>query len=179
MPATPADYYGLLRTSIEDPNPVVFIENRLLYGFKGPKADREHRVPIGKAAIARPGGDLTIVSWSRMLHESLAAAEQLADQGIDAEVIDLRTICPLDLDAVLNSVQKTSRLLVAHEAVRDFGVGAEIAAAAADLRFWSLDAPVARIGAAPTPPPYAPSLERAWLPNSDRIRDAAIDLMRI
>ena len=172
MPSTPADTYGLLRAAIQDPNPVVFIENRLLYGMKGPRPPADHVVPIGKAAIVRPGSDLTLVSVSRMVHDALAAAELVADEGISVEVIDLRTVAPLDTTTILESVARTSRLLIAHEAVVPFGIGAEIAATVAHEGFWNLDAPIERIGAAATPPPYAPDLEHAWLPDVDAIADA-------
>jgi 2-oxoisovalerate dehydrogenase E1 component len=171
MPSTPADTYGLLRAAIQDPNPVVFIEHRLLYGFKGPQPPADHVVPIGKAAVVRPGDDITLVSVSRMVHECLAAAEEVAADGISVEVIDLRTVAPLDMATVLASLEKTSRVLIAHEAVEPFGIGAEIAAVIARDGFWNLDAPVERVGAAATPPPYAPSLEAAWLP--DRVTIAA------
>jgi 2-oxoisovalerate dehydrogenase E1 component len=172
MPSTPADTYGLLRASIEDPNPVVFIENRLLYGMKGPRPTADHLVPIGRSAVVRPGSDITVVSVSRMVHEALAAAEDVAGEGTSVEVIDLRTIAPLDLEPVLASVHKTSRLLIAHEAVVPFGIGAEIAATVARDGFWDLDAPIERVGAAATPPPYAPELERAWLPGRVEIAEA-------
>ena len=172
MPSTPADTYGLLRASIQDPNPVIFIENRLLYGMKGPQPPAEHLVPIGKPAVVRTGSDVTVVSVSRMVHEALAAAEAVASEGISAEVIDLRTVSPLDMAPILESVAKTSRLLVAHEAVVPFGLGAEIAATVAREGFWTLDAPIVRLGAAATPPPYAPSLERVWLPDGQDIADA-------
>ncbi len=165
MPSTPADTYGLLRAAIEDPNPVVFIENRLLYGMKGPEPPADHLVPLGRSAVVRPGTDVTVVSVSRMVHEAIAAAEELATDGISVEVIDLRTVAPLDLAPVLESVEKTSRLLIAHEAVVPFGIGAEIAATVAREGFWTLDAPIERVGAAATPPPYAPELEQAWLPD--------------
>ncbi len=164
MPSTPADTYGLLRASIEDPNPVVFIENRLLYGSKGPQPPEDFVLPLGRAAVVRPGSDITVVSVSRMVHEAIAAADELEDDGVSVEVIDLRTVAPLDMESILNSVHKTSRLLVAHEAVVPFGIGAEIAATVAREGFWDLDAPIERIGAAATPPPYAPELEKAWLP---------------
>ena len=125
MPSTPADTYGLLRAAIRDPNPVVFIENRQLYGTKGPRPAADHILPIGKAKIVRPGSDATIVSVSRMVGESVAAAEALAHRGISAEVIDLRTVAPLDKQTVLESLGRTSRLLIAHEGVTDFGIGAE------------------------------------------------------
>jgi 2-oxoisovalerate dehydrogenase E1 component len=179
MPSTPADTYGLLRASIQDPNPVVFIENRLLYGAKGPQPPLDHIVPIGVSAVVRPGEDITVVSVSRMVHEAVAAAEAVADDGISVEVIDLRTVAPLDMATVLESVHKTSRLLIAHEAVVPFGIGAEIAATVARDAFWDLDAPIERIGAASTPPPYAPELERAWLPDRDDIADAIRRVIRV
>ena len=174
MPSTPADTYGLLRAAIRDPNPVVFIENRLLYGMKGPAPPADHVVPIGRSTVVRPGSDVTLVSVSRMVHEAVAAAEELAGEGsgISVEVIDLRTVAPLDMAPILESVHKTSRILIAHEAVVPFGIGAEIAARVAREAFWSLDAPVERMGAAATPPPYAPELERAWLPGRREIAEA-------
>ncbi len=172
MPATPADTYGLLRASIQDPNPVVFIENRLLYGMKGPQPPYDHVLPIGTSAVVRTGSHVTVVSVSRMLHEAVAAAERVADDGISAEVIDLRTVVPLDVAPILDSVHKTGRLLIAHEAVVPFGIGAEVAATVAREAFWDLDAPIERVGAAATPPPYAPELERAWLPDRDDITRA-------
>jgi 2-oxoisovalerate dehydrogenase E1 component len=162
MPSTPADTYGLLRSAIQDPNPVVFIENRLLYGMKGPRPPADHLVPIGRSKVVRPGTDVTVVSVSRMVHEALAAAESVE---ASVEVIDLRTVAPLDMEPVLASVRKTGRLLIAHEAVVPFGIGAEIAATVAREAFWDLDAPIERVGAAATPAPYAPELEAAWLPD--------------
>jgi len=178
MPSNPADAYGLLRSAILDPNPVVFIENRLLYGMTGDRPPADYLVPIGKAAIVRPGTDVTVVSWSRMLQAALEAAENLAGEGIDAEVIDLRTIAPLDRAAVLASLERTHRLVIVHEAVRDFGVGAELAALAAGEGFDSLRAPVVRVAPPFTPAPYAPALEAEWLPNSSSIADAIRSLVR-
>ena len=172
MPSTPADTYGLLRAAIQDPNPVVFIENRLLYGMKGPQPPSSHILPIGRSSVVRPGTDVTVVSISRMVHEALAAAESLAGEGVSVEVIDLRTVSPLDMAPILESVHKTSRLLIAHEAIVPFGIGAEIAATVAREAFWDLDAPIQRVGAAATAPPYAPELERAWLPDRDDIAEA-------
>jgi 2-oxoisovalerate dehydrogenase E1 component len=177
MPSTPADTYGLLRAAIRDPNPVVFIENRHLYGVKGPKPPADHVVPLGQAKIVRPGSDATLVSVSRMVSESLAAAETVASRGIDVEVIDLRTVAPLDKATILESLSRTGRLLVAHEAVTDFGIGAEIAAIAASEGFGSLRAPVMRVGAAPTPAPYAPNLEQQWLPDRQDIERAVEKLV--
>lgn len=172
MPSTPADTYGLLRAAIRDPNPVVFIENRLLYGSKGPQPPADHLVPIGTPAVVHPGSNATVVSVSRMVDEAVAAAEQLRGEGISVEVIDLRTVAPLDTAPILDSVHKTGRLLIAHEAVVPFGIGAEIAASVAREGFWDLDAPIQRVGAAATPPPYSPELEHAWLPDRDAIAEA-------
>jgi 2-oxoisovalerate dehydrogenase E1 component len=179
MPSTPADAYGLLRSAIAYDGPVVVIEHRLLYEKSGPGFTEDHLVPIGKAAVLRTGADVTIVSYSRMAAESLVAAERLAQDGIDAEVIDLRTIAPLDWDTVLTSFAKTNRMVVAHEAVVDFGVGAEIAARAVDAGFWSIDAPVLRVGAPPTPAPYAPALEQAWVPTGVQVEAAVRRLMSV
>lgn len=176
LPSTPADAYGLLRSAIQDPNPVIFVEHRLMYGTKGPAAPRGHLVPLGKAVVRRPGRDITVVSHSRMVHEALAAAEEVAREGIDAEVIDLRSVMPLDIDTVLGSVARTGRLLVAHEAVCEFGIGAEIVARAAQSGFWGLDAPPSRIGALYSPAPYNPELEREWLPDRE---DIAKELRRL
>jgi 2-oxoisovalerate dehydrogenase E1 component len=172
MPSTPADTYGLLRAAIRDPNPVVFIENRLLYGLKGPRPPADHLLPIGRSAVVRPGSDVTVVAVSRMVHEAIAAADSLGDEGISVEVIDLRSVAPLDMAPVLESLHKTSRIVIAHEAVVPFGIGAEIAATVAREGFWDLDAPVVRVGAAATPPPYAPELEQAWLPGRREIAEA-------
>jgi len=179
MPSTPADTYGLLRAAIRDPNPVVFIENRQLYGVKGAKPPAGHTVPLGKAKVVRAGTDVTVVSVSRMVHEAVAAADALAGRGISVEVIDLRTVAPLDKQTVLESLAKTSRLLIAHEGVTDFGIGAELAALAAWEGFWMLDAPVRRIAPPPTPSPYAPNLERRWLPDRQDIERAVAELVAI
>jgi 2-oxoisovalerate dehydrogenase E1 component len=129
-------------------------------------------LPIGRAAVVRAGSDITVVSVSRMVHEALAAADAVEADGISVEVIDLRTVAPLDMESILAAVHKTSRLLIAHEAVVPFGIGAEIAATVAREGFWDLDAPIERIGAAPTPSPYSPDLEHAWLPDRADIADA-------
>jgi 2-oxoisovalerate dehydrogenase E1 component len=169
MPATPEDMYGLLRSAIDLPAPVVVIENRLLYERSGPAPAAGHRTPIGKARIARPGSDITIVALSSAVYTALAAADAAAAEGIDCEVIDLRTIAPLDHATVLDSLSRTNRLLVVSEGTGDLGVGAEIAARAADEGFWSLDAPVRRLAGPPTPVPYSPVLERVWLPSAERV----------
>ncbi len=179
MPSSPADTYGLLRAAIQDPNPVVFIENRLLYGMKGPQPSPDHIVPIGKSTVVRPGTDATVVSVSRMVHEATGAAELVGKEGISVEVIDLRTVAPLDVAPILDSVHKTSRLLIAHEAAIPFGIGAEIAATVAREGFWDLDAPIERIGTPATPPPYAPGLEQAWLPDRGDIAAAIRRLVAV
>jgi 2-oxoisovalerate dehydrogenase E1 component len=173
MPSNPADAYGLLRSAIHDPNPVVFIEHRLQYGWKGPRPQSaDHLIPLGKARVVRHGTDVTVVSYSRMLQECAAVADTLAAEGIDVELVDLRTIAPLDRQTILESLARTNRLVIVHEAVQDFGVGAEIAALAVNEGFWHLDAPVRRVAPPYTPVPYSPELEGAWLPNQQVIADA-------
>jgi 2-oxoisovalerate dehydrogenase E1 component len=171
MPSNPAETYGLLRAAIRDPNPVVFVENRLQYGMKGPRPPEDFLVPIGKARVVREGTDVTLVTYSRMVQEAEAAADALAQEGISVELVDLRTIVPLDRETVLRSLAKTHRLVIAHEAVQDFGVGAELAAMAANEGFWYLDAPVARVAPPATPVPYARSLEKVWLPDRQTITE--------
>jgi 2-oxoisovalerate dehydrogenase E1 component len=178
MPSTPWETYGLLRSAIRDPNPVVVIENRLLYGKKGPRPPADLLVPLGKARVVREGRDVTVVSYSGILHSVLAVAEELAAEGVDAEVVDLRTISPLDRETVLASLAKTNRLVVVHEAVLDFGVGAELIALAAEAGFWHLDAPLRRVAAAFSPAPYAPALEREWLPSREDIATAIRETAR-
>jgi pyruvate dehydrogenase E1 component beta subunit len=162
MPATASDARGLLAAAIDDPNPVVFVENKTLY-FRREELVRE-QVEIGRARIVRPGRDVTVVVLSRLVHEAVAAAEELAAEGIEAEVIDPRTLVPLDLDAIVESVGRTHRLVVAHEAVLHGGFGAEIAAQVQAAAFDELDAPVERVGAPFMPVPFAPPLEDAYIP---------------
>jgi 2-oxoisovalerate dehydrogenase E1 component len=178
MPATAADTYGLLRASIVDPDPVIFIENRLLYGKKEPRPAPGYTVPLGVANVARPGTDVTVVCWSRMVHEALAAAEVLAAEGIQIEVVDLRTIAPIDFDTIQQSVAKTSRLIIAQEGVLRHGIGAEIAARVGRDAYWHLDAPIERLGGPFTPVPYSPVLEEAWLPGRADIVTTARELVR-
>lgn len=172
-PATVEDSYGLLRSAIDDPNPVVFVENKTLYGMKGTLPDNPQPIPIGKARVARSGRDVTVVSYGAMVHQALEAADTLANDGIDVEVIDLRTIQPWDKATVLESVAKTHHVVIAHEAVSAFGVGAEIAATLANDGFDELDGPIVRVGAAFMPVPFAPALERRYLPQAMNIVDAA------
>ena len=179
MPADPAEAYGLLRSAIRSPNPVVIGENRLQYGMKGPRPQADYSIPLGKARIARTGRDVTVVSYSRMLQEVLDAAEEVAEDGIEAEVIDLRTVAPFDRATVLSSLQRTRRLVIAHEGVQDFGISAEIAAMAANEGFWHLDAPVVRVAPQAMPVPYSPVLEKAWLPDRAAIADALRRVMEV
>jgi pyruvate dehydrogenase E1 component beta subunit len=177
MPSTAADAAGLLRAAIADPNPVVYVENKTLY-FRSEEAPAERvAVPLGRARIARPGRDVTIVALSRLVSESLAAAEDLAAEGIEAEVIDPRTLVPLDLDAIVESVARTHRVVVAHEAVLHGGFGAEVAARLQDAAFDELDAPVARVGAPFTPVPFSPPLEDAYLPDRADVAAAVRGLL--
>ncbi|MBE9554645.1 MAG: pyruvate dehydrogenase complex E1 component subunit beta, partial [Proteobacteria bacterium] len=173
-PWSAADAKGLLKSAIRDPNPVIFLENELLYGqsFDVPDSD-DWVVPIGKAKVVRPGADVTITAFSMMVGKALEAAETLAVEGIDAEVIDLRTIRPLDTETIVRSVQKTNRLVSVEEGWAQSGVGAEIAAIAMEQAFDWLDAPVARISGKDVPLPYAANLERLALPQVHEIVEAA------
>jgi pyruvate dehydrogenase E1 component beta subunit len=171
--SNPADAYGLIRSAIDDPDPVLIIENMPIYWSKGEAPRPGHRVPIGKAAIVNEGSDITIISYSRTLKECLGAIAPLAEAGIRAEIIDLRSIQPWDEKTVLASVGKTGRCLVVHEAVTPFGVGAEIAATIQERLFGKLKAPIGRVGAPFNPVPFSKPLETAHIPNSDRIAKAA------
>jgi len=163
MPSTAADAAGLLRTAIADPNPVVFVENKTLY-FRRETANGTADVPLGRARVARPGRDVTVVALSRLVPEALAAADELAGEGIEVEVLDPRTLVPLDLEAIVESVARTHRVVVAHEAVTHGGVGAELAAQIQSAAFDELDAPIERVGAPFAPVPFSPPLEDAYLP---------------
>jgi pyruvate dehydrogenase E1 component beta subunit len=164
MPSTATDAAGLLASAIADPNPVVFVENKTLYFRKEDVADDPGSVPIGRASVVRPGGDVTVVALSRLVPESLAAAAELAADGIEVEIIDPRTLVPLDLDTIVESVTRTHRLVVAHEAVAHGGFGAEITARVQEAAFDELDAPIGRVGAPFAPVPFSPPLEDAYLP---------------
>jgi len=169
MPATPADAKGLLKSSIRSDDPVVFMEHEVLYGDKGEVPDGEHLVPIGKAEIKRPGSDVTLITYSRSLRPTLAAAEALAEEGIDAEVIDLRTIRPLDLETLLTSVVKTHRAVIVEEDWPYCGIGAGISDRIVQQVFDELDAPIRRVAAKDAPIPYNRGLEASMLPSVDRI----------
>jgi acetoin:2,6-dichlorophenolindophenol oxidoreductase subunit beta len=164
VPSNPRDAKGLLKSAIRDDDPVLYYEPKALFKVKGVVPDEEYLVPLGRAAVRRPGGDVTIITYSLMVERCLAAAEELAADGIDAEVLDLRSLRPLDWEAIAASVRKTHRAVVAHEACRTGGVGAEIAARIGDELFDELDAPVKRVGAQDVPMPFSPPLEEFVLP---------------
>lgn len=176
-PATPVDAKGLLKSSIRAGNPVMFIEHKLLYNTKGEVPDGEHVIPIGVAEIKRPGRDVTIVAYSRMLLLAVEAAAQLAEKGIEAEVVDLRTIEPLDMDTIIESVKGTGRLLVVHEAHSNCGLGAEIIARMYEQAPNALVVPARRLGAKHVPIPVAESLENAVLPQTADIVTAVAGMM--
>jgi pyruvate dehydrogenase E1 component beta subunit len=176
LPSTPADAKGLLKTAIRDDNPVVFIEDKMDYTVKGEVPDGEYTIPFGVADIKRVGEDLTIVATSSMVRVALAAAEQLEAEGISAEVIDPRTLVPLDEDALVRSAEKTGRAIVVDEGHRRYGVSAELAAVIADRAFYDLDAPVKRLGAMDVPIPFSPPLEDETVPTPETVAAAAREL---
>ena len=169
MPSTPRDAKGLLKSAIRDDDPVFFIEHKLLYLQKGPVPEEEYTVPLGVAEVKREGRDVTIVATSSMVGRSLQAAAELEKEGVSCEVVDPRTLFPLDKETILASVRKTGRLLVTHEAVQRCGWGAEIAAIAAREAFDYLDAPIVRVCAKETPVPFSPKLEGHVIPNKDDV----------
>ncbi len=175
MPSMPKDAKGLLKSAIRDPNPVLFIEHKLLYNTKGDVPEGEYTVPIGKARIARKGTDISIVCYSRMVHFALEAAEELSNQGISCEVIDLRTLLPCDWSTVYDSVRKTKRLVIVHEACLTSGFGAEISARVNETLFGHLHAPVKRVAGEDVPIPCTPVLEHAAIPGKEQIATAVID----
>ncbi len=177
MPSTPSDAKGLLKSCIRTDDPVVFIEHEVLYHERGEVPEGEHLVPIGKADIKRPGNDVTLITYSRSLKATLAAAEALAADGIDAEVIDLRTIRPLDLDTLLESVVKTHRAVIVEEDWPYCGLGAGISDRITQRVFDELDAPIRRVAAKDAPIPYNKALEASMLPSADRIIAAVRDVL--
>jgi pyruvate/2-oxoglutarate/acetoin dehydrogenase E1 component len=179
QPSTPHDAKGMLLAAIDDPNPVLIFEHKLLYKTKGHVPEEPYRVPIGKAAIRREGTDITIVGSSIMALKAQAAAERLAAGGISAEVIDLRSLRPIDFTTIAESVRKTHRLMVVYEGVKIMGIGAEISAMIAESEVFDfLDAPIIRLGGADAPIPYNPVLEKAAVPQEDDIVTAAQNLVR-
>ena len=178
-PATAYDAKGLLKSAIRDNNPVIFLEHKLLYRrIKEELPEEEYTVPLGQAVVRRPGRDLTIATYAAMVHASMEAAERLAAEGIETEVVDLRTLLPLDRQTLAASVHRTNKLLVVHEDTRTGGMAGEIAAQIADTSFEDLDGPIRRVTSLDTPVPLSPPLEEYFLPNADRIAAAARDLAR-
>ena len=176
-PSNAQDAYGLLLTSIDDQNPVVFVENKVLYGMKNDVDENELKpIPLGKARIAREGTDVSIITYGRQVYDALQAAEELAKDGINAEVIDLRTLVPIDKETIFNSVEKTHKVVVVSEECKRGAYTADIAALIAEERFYECDAPIMRIGALNTPIPFATDLEKYVVPNSSDIVTAAKSL---
>ncbi len=173
-PSNPIDAYGLIKSSVRDDNPVIYLEHKYLYRrLKAELPDGDFTTPIGKAAVVREGTDLSIYTYGWMVEEATSAANQLAREGISAEIIDLRTLLPLDRETILRSIEKTSKAIIVHEATKTLGVGAEVAAILAEEAFDMLDGPIMRVTAPDTPVPFSPPLEKAFLPNSDKIVAAA------
>lgn len=178
-PSTPYDAKGLLKSAIRDNNPVLFFEHKFLYRrIKGEIPDKEYTVPLGKAVIRREGRDLTMITYAAMMHTSLEAANLLAQEGIEAEVIDLRTLLPLDRETIVQSVKKTNKLMVVHEDTRTGGIAGEIAATVCEEAFEDLDGPIVRVTSLDTPVPYAPPLEERFLPQVKDVVEKARELAR-
>lgn len=175
--SNPADAKGLLASCIEDDNPTIFIEHIMGFQQKGAAPPPGHRVPLGKAAIARDGSDLTVISYGKAVNDALAVAEKLSGEGVSVEIVDLRTIAPFDEETVLNSVAKTGRAVVLHEAVKSFGVGAEISSRIHEELFSDLKAPVKRIGAKYAPVPFAPPLEKEYLYSQPEIEASILSTL--
>lgn len=176
-PATPADAKGLLKSAIRDDDPVLFIEHALLYRVRGEVPEGEYLIPIGKAEVKREGKDITLVAYSKMALVALEAADRLSQEGIEAEVIDLRTLRPLDMETVLTSVRKTNRAVSVEEAWRTYGIGAEIASRIQEEAFDYLDAPILRVASVEVPIPYAKNLEQAVIPDAGRVVEAVKQLV--
>jgi len=176
VPATPYDAKGLLKSAIRDDNPVVFFEDKMMYQLKGPVPQEEYTIPLGVADVKRAGRDITLVATSSMVHVALAAAENLAESNISAEVVDVRTTVPLDKQTLIESVKKTSRAIVVDEGYESYGVTAEIASVIADGAFYYLDAPVKRMGAMDVPVPFSPVLEDQTVPTPKAVVSMAMRL---
>lgn len=178
MPSTPADAKGLMAAAIRDDNPVVFFEDRMLYNLRAAVPEGDHAVPIGRADVKREGSDVTIIAVSRMVHVALTAAERLANHGISAEVVDPRSLVPLDVETLVESVKKTSHAIVIDGGYRQYGITGEIASTIAEHAFDWLDAPVLRLGGADVPIPFSKALEPLVLPDAERLKRAAAALVR-
>jgi pyruvate dehydrogenase E1 component beta subunit len=176
MPATPYDAKGLLKASIRDPNPVIFIEHKRLYLTTGSVPEEDYLIPLGKAETKKEGTDVTLITWSKMVFDCLEAAATLEEGGISVEVLDLQTLSPLDLDAIVNSVKKTGRAVIVHEACKTGGFGGELATLIMETAFDYLDAPVQRVTGLDTPIPYAFHLETEVIPNPTWIVEAVKEI---
>jgi pyruvate dehydrogenase E1 component beta subunit len=172
LPGTPYDAKGLLKSAIRDENPVLFIECGVLYRTKGHVPEEEYTIPLGQSEVKKKGDDVTIVGLSRLVGEALSAGKKLEEKGVSAEVIDIRTLQPLDLDTITESVKRTSRLVIASDDVKTGGVGSEISAAVLESSFDYLDAPIVRVACPEIPVPFSPSLEQMYMPNADKIVQA-------
>ncbi len=179
IPSTPYDAKGLMKTALRSDDPVIFFEHKRLYKTKGPVPEEEYFIPFGKADVKKEGKDITIIATSRMVLESLEAAKELENEGISAEVIDLRTLVPWDKETVINSVKKTHKVIIAHETWRRAGWGAEIAATIYEEAFEYLDAPIKRIGARNVPHPFSPPLEDAVIPHKEDVIKAAKEILSL
>lgn len=173
-PSSPVDAYGLIKSSIRDDNPVIYFEHKYLYRrLRDRLPDGDFTVPIGKANVVQEGSDMTIYAYGWMVEESRTAAAALAEEGVSVEIVDLRTLLPLDRETILASIARTSKALIVHEATRTLGVGAEVAAILAEEAFDMLDGPIMRVTAPDTPVPFSPPLEKAFLPSAEKIAAAA------
>ncbi|MBG0789897.1 MAG: alpha-ketoacid dehydrogenase subunit beta [Desulfovibrionaceae bacterium] len=177
MPATPADAKGLLKSAIRDDNPVIFIEDMMLYFAPGPVPEEEYLTPIGKADVKRPGGDVSLVTWGNMLGVAFKAAERLAQEGVEVEVVDLRSLVPLDTETILESVRKTGRLVVLHEATRTGGFAGEVSAVVMEHAFGELKAPLRRVTGPDIPVPASPTLERFYIPDEEQVVTAVREIL--
>lgn len=177
VPSNPYDAKGLLKTAIRDNCPIMFIENKLLYNMKGEVPEEEYTIPFGQANIVIEGSDVTVVSLSRTVHECKKVVDSLKERGISAELIDLRTLVPMDSQTVIDSVKKTNRLVIVHEAVESFGWGAELSSIVQEQAFDYLDAPVKRVGSLSVPIPYNMALEKEVLPTEARIVEAIEEVL--
>jgi len=179
MPSNPADARSLIQSAVRDDNPVLFIEHRGLYFSRAEVPEKAPPVPLGKASVPRSGSDVTILAVSNMVRPALEAADALLSRSISAEVVDLRSLSPLDIDTIVTSVKKTSRLVVVHEAVEQGGIGAEIIARVQEKVFYYLDSPILRVAAPNAPVPCSPPLEKAFVPTTERIVSAAAEAMGV
>jgi pyruvate dehydrogenase E1 component beta subunit len=177
LPSTPYDAKGLLKSAIRDNNTVIFFEDKMIYDLKGSVPDEEYTLPIGKAEVKREGTDVTVIATARLVHEALKAADQLSQAGISLEVVDPRTLAPLDKETLINSAMKTGRVVVADSGYTSYGVTAEIASVIVEGAFYYLHGPVMRVGSLDVPVPFSKPLELATMPNAERIVEAARRLM--